>query len=513
MTAAHPNIVIVMGDQMAAPALPVYGHPLVETPNIERLAQDGVVFENAYCNFPICAPSRSSMLSGRLASRIGAYDNAAEFPSTVPTMAHYLRLAGYRTCAAGKMHFIGADQQHGFEERLTTDIYPADFGWTPDWQRPDERLEWFHNLVNVVAAGPSERTLQIDFDDEVAFRSRRWLYDHVRGDDQRPFFMLVSFSHPHDPYNIPRDYWDRYDHDAIDLPAVPAIPTGERDPHSRRLYDNYDSGEFELAEEHVRNARHAYYGAISYVDDRIGELLQTLDATGQLEDTIIIVTSDHGDMLGERGMWFKMSFFEWACRVPLILRAPGRFGPVRRSRNVSLVDLLPTLLDLAGAEIEPPAPLDGHSLVPLIDNADAEWPDTVLGEYLAEGSVAPMFMVRQDRYKYVACDADPPQLYDLKADPAELTNLAGSADHADAAQALAEVVARTWDKETLFRDVVASQQQRRLVFQALMTGDPMLWDYEPRHAEARAYVRNVAGLYEKEARAFLPQRVRPAAES
>jgi choline-sulfatase len=218
-------------------------------------------------------------------------------------------------------------------------------------------------------------------------------------------------------------------------------------------------------------------------------------------------------MLGERGMWFKMSFFEWACRVPLILRAPGRFGPVRRSRNVSLVDLLPTLLDLAGAEIEPPAPLDGHSLVPLIDNADAEWPDTVLGEYLAEGSVAPMFMVRQDRYKYVACDADPPQLYDLKADPAELTNLAGSADHADAAQALAEVVARTWDKETLFRDVVASQQQRRLVFQALMTGDPMLWDYEPRHAEARAYVRNIAGLYEKEARAFLPRRCRPRAES
>jgi choline-sulfatase len=199
MTATHPNILIVMADQMTAPALPVYGHPQVKAPNIERLAEGGVVFENAYCNFPICAPSRFSMLSGRLASRIGAYDNAAEFPSAVPTMAHYLRRAGYRTCAAGKMHFIGADQQHGFEERLTTDIYPADFGWTPDWQRPNERLEWFHNLVNVVEAGPSERTLQIDFDDEVAFRSRRWLYDHARDDDKRPFFMMASFSHPHDP--------------------------------------------------------------------------------------------------------------------------------------------------------------------------------------------------------------------------------------------------------------------------------------------------------------------------
>ncbi|MDH3228594.1 MAG: choline-sulfatase [Alphaproteobacteria bacterium] len=506
MTAAHPNILIVMGDQMAAPALPVYGHPLVRTPNIERLAQGGVVFENAYCNFPICAPSRFSMLSGRLASRIGAYDNAAEFPSATPTMAHYLRLAGYRTCASGKMHFIGADQQHGFEERLTTDIYPADFGWTPDWRQPDEQLEWFHNLVNVVAAGLSHRTLQIDFDDEVAFRSRRWLYDHARADDKRPFFMLVSFSHPHDPYNIPQDYWDRYDHDAIDLPTVPPMPLNERDPHSRRLYANYDRGEHEITEAHVRNARHAYYGAISYVDDRIGELLQTLEVTGQLEDTIVIVTSDHGDMLGERGMWFKMTFFEWACRVPLIFHAPGRFAPARPSGNVSLVDLAPTLLDLAGAKAPQTAEPDGRSLVPLLDGAGAGRPDIVLGEYFAEGSVAPMFMVRQGRYKYIACEADPPLLYDLDADPAELDNLAGTADHAGTERALMEIIGETWDSEALCRDVVASQQRRRLVFQALMTGDRTLWDYEPRHAEAKAYVRNIAGLYEKEARAFLPRR-------
>ncbi len=509
MTAKHPNILIVMADQMAAPALPVYGHPLVKAPNIERLADGGVVFENTYCNFPICAPSRFSMLSGRLASRIGAYDNAAEFHSAVPTMAHYLRRAGYRTCIAGKMHFIGTDQRHGFEERPTTDIYPADFGWTPDWLRPEERLEWFHNLVNVVEAGRSERTLQIDFDDEAAFRSNRWLYDHVRDDDDRPFFMLVSFSHPHDPYNIPPAYWDRYDHDAIDLPAVPPVPLGERDPHSRRLHDNYDRGEFEITHAHVRNARHAYYGAVSYVDDRIGELLRALESTGQRDDTIVIVTSDHGDMLGERGMWFKMSFFEWASRVPLIFHAPGRIAPARRAQNVSLVDLLPTLLDLAGVEGETTVPLDGRSLVPLIENGDTAWPDTVLGEYLAEGAVAPMFMVRRDRHKYVACKADPPQLFDLAADPGELENLAGRREYAEAERALAAIVAETWDADALFRDVVASQQQRRLVFEALMAGERTLWDYEPPRDDARAYVRNIAGLYEKEARAFLPRRGRP----
>lgn len=513
MPGTHPNILMVMGDQMAAPALPVYGHPLVRTPHIERLAAGGVVFENAYCNFPLCAPSRFSMLSGRLPSRIGAYDNAAEFPSAVPTMAHALRLAGYRTCTAGKMHFIGADQQHGFEERLTTDIYPADFGWTPDWQHPDERLEWFHSLVNVAAAGPSERTLQIDFDDQVAFRSRRWLYDRARGDDERPFFMLVSFSHPHDPYNIARHYWDRYDRDAVDLPAVPPIPPEDRDPHSRRLFENYDRGEFDITDVHVRNARHAYFGAISYVDDRIGELLQVLDATGQSDNTIVIVTSDHGDMLGERGMWYKMTFFEWASRVPLIFNAPSRFEAARRTENVSLVDLFPTLVDFAGTHGVLPDTLDGHSLAPMLENGAADWPHAVLGEYLAEGCVAPVFMVRQGRHKYVECAADPPQLYDLDADPLELTNLAGRPEHEEVEQRLAGLVRDAWDAEALTRDVIASQERRRFVFRALMTGTPTLWDYEPRHAEARDFVRNIAGLYEKEARSFLPPRGRPDANS
>lgn len=506
MPAPHPNILIVIADQMAAPALPVYGHPVVRAPHIERLADGGVVFENAYCNAPICAPSRYSMLSGQLPSRIGVYDNASEFPSSVATITHFLRLAGYRTCAAGKMHFVGTDQQHGFEERLTTDIYPADFGWTPNWRRPAERLEWFHNLINVVAAGPLERSLQIDFDDEVAFRSQRWLYDYARGDDKRPFFLLVSFSHPHDPYNIPRDYWDRYPHDAIDLPVVPPIPLEERDPHSRRLFENYGGDELDITEDHVRSARHAYYGAISYVDDQIGKLLQVLEETRQSENTMVIVTSDHGDMLGERGMWYKMNFFEWASRVPLIFHAPARIAPARRTENVSLVDLFPTLLDVAGKGFPQPSPIDGHSLAPMLDGGDVDRPHAVLAEYLAEGCVAPVLMVRQGTYKYVECPADPPQLYDLESDPEELTNLAGRPEHAATQQQLADLCRGAWDIDALTRDIVASQDRRRLIFQALMTGERTLWDFEPRHAEARAYVRNIAGLYEKEARAFLPPR-------
>ncbi|MCH8154106.1 MAG: sulfatase-like hydrolase/transferase, partial [Proteobacteria bacterium] len=144
MPAKSPNILIVQADQMAAPALPFYGHPVVRAPHMTALAERGVVFENAYCNSPLCAPSRFSMLAGLMPSAIGAYDNAAEFPASVPTFAHRLRAAGYRTLLAGKMHFVGPDQLHGFEERLTTDIYPADFGWTPDWEAPEAHQDYFH---------------------------------------------------------------------------------------------------------------------------------------------------------------------------------------------------------------------------------------------------------------------------------------------------------------------------------------------------------------------------------
>ncbi len=510
MAERMPNILVVMADQMAAGALPVYGHPLVKAPNLEALAAAGVVFDSAYCNFPLCAPSRFSMLTGRLATRVGAFDNAAEYPAATPGLAHYLRLIGYRTAAAGKMHFVGPDQLHGFEDRVTTDIYPADFGWTPSWEAPDERLEWHHSMVNVVEAGPCERSLQIDFDDEVAFAAARKIYDLARDGDERPFFLMVSFSHPHDPYTITREHWDRYDHAAIDPPAVPPIAPDDHDPHGRRLWENYDRGQYRVTEEHVANARHAYYGMIAYVDDKLGALLGALQSAGLADDTVVIVTSDHGDMLGERGLWYKMSFFEGSARVPLIVHAPARFAPRRVARNVSLVDLFPTILDLAGgAAPEPADPIDGASLVPLLGGDERDWPDLVLGEYTAEAAVAPIFMVRRGRWKYIACDADPPQLYDLDADPRELDNLAGRREHAKVENDLAAEVARRWDARDLARRVIESQRRRRLVFDALMTGRRNLWDFSPPRDAARGYIRNVSTLYGAERRARLPHRDPP----
>ncbi len=336
MSTKHPNILCIMADQLTAPALPFYGHPIVKTPHLSALAEAGVIFENAYCNSPLCAPSRFSMLTGKLPSRIGAYDNAAYFPADLPTVAHYLRDLGYHTCLAGKMHFVGPDQLHGFEERLTTDIYPSDFGWTPDWENFAERPTWYHDMMSVVQAGLCETSNQLDFDEEVAFHSHRKLYDLSRRANKQPFFMTVSFTHPHDPFAISQNFWNRYNPKDIDMPAVPPIPYDQLDPHSRRLYHVCALGEYAQTEKRVRNARHAYYGMISYIDDKVGQLLQVLESTGLRDNTIIVFISDHGEMLGERGLWYKMSFFEWSAELNNLAGRP-EFQELRREFYAELL--------------------------------------------------------------------------------------------------------------------------------------------------------------------------------
>jgi choline-sulfatase len=509
---SRPDFLILMADQMAAPALPAYGHPVVQAPNITRLAREGTVFDSAYCSSPLCAPSRASLMTGQLPSRIGTYDNAAEFPPSTPTFAHYLRAMGYRTSLCGKMHFVGPDQLHGFEERLTTDIYPADFGWTPDWEQPEHRPSWYHNMLSIVQAGTCLTSNQLDFDEEVAFQAIRTIHELAREEDGRPFCLVVSFTHPHDPFAITQEYWERYDPGQIDLPTVDLIPWDRLDPHSRRLHHVCDLGRYRQTEDRVRRARHAYYAAITYIDDKVGQLLRALDATGLSENTIVLMTSDHGEMLGERGLWYKMSFFEWSARVPLIVHAPRRFPARRVAQHVSLMDLLPTLVELAvgGSDrLDLAAPVDGHSLVPLLQDEAGDPSRPVLGEILCEGAVAPCFMIRRGRYKYVYSQPDPDQLYDLEADPDELHNLAGRPGHEQLRRAfLAEVLAH-WDADAIRRDVVASQRRRRLVDRALKMGQCAPWDFQPHKDAAQQYVRSHGNLDDLERRARFPAPATP----
>ena len=469
----QPNILILMVDQLNGTLFPDGPADWLHAPNLKKLAARSTRFQNAYTASPLCAPGRASFMSGQLPSATGVYDNAAEFTSSIPTYAHHLRQAGYYTALSGKMHFVGPDQLHGFEARLTTDIYPADFGWTPDYRKPGERIDWwYHNMGSVTGAGVAEITNQLEYDDEVAYQTKLALYDLARGKDNRPWCLTASFTHPHDPYVARRKYWDLYEDCEHLLPEVPAMAYEDHDPHAQRIFDANDWRNFDITEEDIRKSRRAYFANISYLDDKIGEILQVLEDTRQ--EAVILFVSDHGDMLGERGLWFKMCFYEGSARVPLMISAPEMaVGLV--TDPVSTIDVCPTLCALAGVSMEEVMPwTTGESLVPLGQGRTRTSP--VAMEYAAEASYAPLVSLRYGKWKYTRCALDPDQLFDLEADPHERVNLAGHPEHQGTVQTLRAKSEARWDLARFDADVRASQAKRWVVYEALRQGGYYPWD-------------------------------------
>lgn len=497
-----PNIVLVQADQLAASAVGAYGSRVALTPHMDGLARGGAVFERAYCNSPLCVPSRASMMTGELPSTIGVYDNAGELPASTPTFAHHLRARGYHTALAGRMHFIGPDQLHGFEERLTTDVYPSGFDMVPDWDlRDDERLPWYHDTGSVFGAGPVVATLQGDYDDEVEFRALRHLTHRARAavrEETPPFLLVVSFIGPHDPYEPPAEHWERFVGREIPVPTVGPPPERALDPHSRRLRAMCGLDRHPPPPDVVERARRAYHASVAQIDDRVGRILRRLDALGMRDDTVVMITSDHGEMLGERGLWYKMSPFEDSLRVPLIVNAPGRIVPARIGHVVSLVDLLPTLAHVADGGLSRPAGDGagalagagaGRSLVPLLRGERRDDRGRAVAEYLAEGVRAPLVTVVDGPHKLVRCPGDPDLLFDLDADPHELVNLAADPRHADLRGRLAALLPGDGDLRALGERIRRSQRSRRLVRAALQRGRAAAWDHEPPGQEDAGYVR------------------------
>jgi choline-sulfatase len=492
---APRGIVLLMADQLTPFALPFYGHPLVQAPALTRLAADGVVFDAAYCNFPICAPSRYAMLTGRLPHSIDAFDNACELPSSLPTMAHYLADAGYRTILSGKMHFVGADQLHGYQERLTTDIYPAEFLWVPDWSRGPAHKPTGVGMSHVVDAGPCVRNMQIDYDEEVAHAAVQKIYDLARDASKQPFFLTASFTHPHPPFVAPQEHWDLYASVEIDPPRVGEIAYDALDPHSQWLYIAHGQDRHTVDSEQVRLARRAYYAMISYVDEKIGAVLSALERTGLAEDCVVVFCADHGEMLGERGMWFKQTFFEPSVRVPLVIRWPRVFEPGRRTEVCSLVDLLPTFIDIVNRgqrRVAPIDTLDGHSVAPMLADRAEDWPNEAISEYSAEGVIAPSRMLRRDEWKYVVTRGVAPMLFNLAEDPHELRDLAGSPEAAHIKHALDARLTSGWDADSIDEKIRGSQR-RRLFLKSLAqkSGSFPDWTFEARPGDSARFVRPI----------------------
>ncbi len=499
----RPNILIFMVDQLTGTLFPDGPAEFLHAPNLTALSERSVRFANAYCASPLCAPSRASFMAGQLASRTRVYDNAAEFASDIPTYAHHLRRAGYHTVLSGKMHFVGPDQLHGFEERLTTDIYPADFGWTPDYRRPGERIDWwYHNMGSVTGAGVAEITNQLEYDDDVAHQAKLRLYQFARGNRDRPLCLTVSFTHPHDPYVTRGRYWDLYE-TGVPEPAVPAIAYEDHDLHSQRIFDANDWRSFSITGDDIERSRRAYCGNISYLDEKISEVLQVLADCRMADDTIILFCSDHGDMLGERGLWYKMSFFEGSSRVPLMIAAPD-LPQGRVDAPVSLLDVVPTIADLTGLDLSDITPwTDGESLRLLAEGNPRISP--VLMEYAAEASVAPMVSVRSGRFKLNICKADPQQFFDLAADPHEMRNLADDPAHGDDLAALRRIAEKRWDLDAYDAAVRESQARRLTVYPALRNGAYYPWDFQPLQKASERYMRNHLDLDDLEEDARFPR--------
>ena len=343
-------------------------------------------------------------------------------------------------------------------------------------------------MGSVTGAGVAEISNQMEYDDEVAYHAVRKVYDLARGHDERPWMLTVSFTHPHDPYVARRKYWDLYEDCEHLEPEVPAFAYEEQDAHSKRIFDANDWRNFDITTEDIRRSRRAYFANISYLDDKIGEILDTLERTRQADNTIILFLSDHGDMLGERGLWFKMTFFEGSARVPLMIAAPG-MAPALVTTPVSTMDVTPTICDLAGIDIEEIAPwTDGETLVPSLKGERRATPVRI--EYAAEGSNAPLVCLRHDRWKYVHCELDPPMLFDLENDPNELQNLATEPDYHSTAATFAEAVRRLWDMQAYDAEVRQSQARRWVVYEALRNGSYFPWDFQPLQKASERYMRN-----------------------
>lgn len=469
----QPNILFIISDQMTAALTGVYGHPVVQTPHLNRLAEKGVRFDAAYTPFPLCSPGRACLMTGRHASAIGAWDNGALHRADQPTFAHYLANAGYDTVLSGKMHFVGPEQLHGFRHRLNTDIYSSDFDWVrPEWIRIKEMQgrdceEVMSERPRYNAAGYTGDGVQINvwhnalsYDEETHFRALEYLRTRSRWPDDSPFLLCASYHHPHEPFWPPQEYWDLYEDAEIDLPDFPDNLNDTYSMLDRNLNAYHGTRRHNLRDpDGLYRLRRAYYGLVTYIDRKVGELLDALEANGLAENTVVVFTSDHGDMLCEKEMVQKRCFYEWSCRVPLIVRFPdGWQAGTTYTAPVSLLDLPPTFCELAGTSDM--LPHDGTSLLPQLNQPIS---DRIVYAQAHEAVGMPCIMARQGQYKYNYIHGYEPQLFDLSADPGEWYNLANDPAHKATSEALRNQILTDFDPDTMAQENLASLYRRRLI--------------------------------------------------
>jgi len=465
-----PNVLIIMADEHPYFLAGCYGNKLIKTPNIDKLAQVGVVFDAAYCGSPISAPSRASMMTGRHVHNHEVWDNAAPLRSDWPTFAHSFSSAGYNTILSGKMHFVGPDQLHGFSERWTQDIYPATFDWSHS-NRDSVYVNTGQNIDRVWEAGPG-RSPDMDYDEEVLFRTKYGLRLMTRMKHTNPFMMCVSFTGPHYPFKAPKKYWDLYSDKDINLPN---LPPGFMNKESIDLQWARKMGKFEslVPDSILKKARHAVMARTTMIDDYVGEIVALLKELGQFDNTIIIYTSDHGEMFGEHGLWYKNTALEPSARVPLIVS--GKQIPANRriSEPVSLLDIGPTLCGLSGINMIYPV-TDGRDISDLVLNKRPSGKGLAIMEHYGEGAKRGYRMVRQGNYKLIYVPGEDVVLYNVENDPGEWNNLGADPKYKKIVTELKGIALNDWEDYKRYDEMRYESEERRM---SINKAPKPYWDY------------------------------------
>ena len=487
MTEKKPNILLIMADQMTPFMLEACGGIGAKTENITKLAARSANFTTAYTPSPICVPARSCLMTGLYTSTTGCYDNGDPYNSFIPTFAHYLTNAGYETVLSGKMHFVGADQLHGFERRLNTDVNPSGFIWSyPLPPKNDPTFKAFDFAPQYMAEniGPGW-SKELQYDEETHFKA----LDYLRHTPNKPWMLTVSFTNPHPPYTVPKKYWEIYKNAKIPLPEYP--------DHMDEKYSDYDHAirrwhGLHLKGDEIRKPenqiamRRGFAALAHYVDDKIGELLDVLEDNELRNETIVIVTSDHGEMLGEKGMIQKRCLYEWSSRIPLFIDIPG-VKPVKIETPVSLLDIPATLIDIASQV--PVRPMEGRSLLPAINGTKL---DTVpvISEYHGEGIMRPSFIVRLGDWKYHYCHGSKARLFNIAEDSGEWHDLADDPQFAKTKLDLDRVITGGYfDLEKITQDVWERLPMKQVVNDAMKANNTH-WDYQVEQNASKQFIRS-----------------------
>ncbi|SDI00435.1 choline-sulfatase [Alloyangia pacifica] len=445
----HTNVLVIMTDEQQAAALSCAGHPLVKTPNLDRLAERGVRFSNAYTPSPICVPARAAFATGQYVHDIGFWDNALAYDGLPRSWGHSLQSAGVAPVSVGKLHYRNAEDDTGFAAQIAP-LHILD-GVGQVWGSVRDPLPEEPRSPNMLGGiGPGQSKYN-SYDEEVAERCAA----RISGADPKtPWMMFASFVAPHFPLIVPQRYLDLYP--AADMP-LPSLRPGESctlHPWLARMSAYHDPDQVLRDDAERRLAIACYYALCTFVDELIGKLLSALEKSGQTGNTMVIFTSDHGEMLGERGRWGKSTLYGESTRIPMILAGPGvPEGHVSKT-PVSLLDAVPTIAQAMG--VEPERAWVGTSLLDLI--AKGEDPERcVFSEYHAVASPSAGFMLANARWKYHEYVGYPPELFDLDADPGETRNLADDPGHAEVLAQMRRGLRKICDPEETDRAAKADQ--------------------------------------------------------